>query len=115
MVKAGVSNDALLEATSEMVQGLVDAELGGYLVKKRIALQGRGKRGGARTIVATNRGQCWFFLYGFAESEQADIDKDELKALQQVAVELIGLDAHRLAVALASGEITEVCRGQDQT
>jgi len=115
MVKAGVADNALLEAVSEMAQGLVDAELGGHVVKKRVALPGRGKRGGAGTIVATNHGRCWFFLYGFAKNERADIDKNELEALQQVAAELIGFDDHRLAIALAAGEIMEVCRDHDQT
>jgi DNA-binding transcriptional regulator YiaG len=36
-----------------MAGGLIDADLGGHVVKKRVALPGQGKRGGARTIVAT--------------------------------------------------------------
>ena len=53
MRKSGLSDDALSAAVSEMASGLVDADLGGYLVKKRVPLPGKGKRGGARTIVAT--------------------------------------------------------------
>jgi hypothetical protein len=48
-----------------MDQGLIDAESGGGVVKKRIGLAGRGKRGGARTRIATNKGNRWFFVYGF--------------------------------------------------
>ena len=44
MRKAGLSDRALLDAVSEMAQGLIDADLGGHVVKKRIALPGRGKR-----------------------------------------------------------------------
>jgi hypothetical protein len=36
--KAGLTGDALCEAVSEMAQGLVDADLGGHVVKKRVAL-----------------------------------------------------------------------------
>jgi hypothetical protein len=54
--KAALTDTALLIAVSEMQQGLIDADLGGHLVKKRVALPGQGKRGGARTIVATKRG-----------------------------------------------------------
>lgn len=57
-----LADDALIQAVSEMAQGLVDADLGGHVVKKRVALPGRGKRRGARTIVATNLGDRWFFL-----------------------------------------------------
>lgn len=53
MKKAGLTDEALCAAVEEMSQGLVDADLGGDVLKKRVALPGQGKRGGARTIVAT--------------------------------------------------------------
>lgn len=46
-----------------MNSGWIDAQLGGGLVKKRIALGSAGQRGRARVIVATNVGGRWFFLY----------------------------------------------------
>ena len=70
MRKAGLTDDALCDAVSEMAQGLVDADLGGHVVKKRVALPGQGKRGGARTIVATKMADRWFFLYGFGKNER---------------------------------------------
>lgn len=97
-----------------MVQGLIDADLGGNVVKKRIGLPGQGKRGGARTIVATKMAGRWFFLYGFGKSERANIDKDELKVLQEVAKELLELNDRQLAVALSAGEIMEVCNDNDK-
>ena len=48
-----------------MEQGLIDADLGGGVVKKRIALPGKGKSGGSRTIVANRKNSHWFFVYGF--------------------------------------------------
>lgn len=114
MRKAGLTDDALCEAVSEMVQGLDDADLGGHVVKKRVALPRQGKRGGARTIVATKLADRWFFLYGFGKNERANIDKDELKMLQEVAKEFLGFDDRQLAAALAAGEIVEVCNGNDQ-
>ncbi|NYT56190.1 type II toxin-antitoxin system RelE/ParE family toxin [Eoetvoesia caeni] len=106
--KVGVSNDALCKAVSEMSQGLIDADLGGYVVKKRVTLPGQGKRGGGRTIVATKLSDRWFFLYGFSKSERNNIDKDELKMLQEIARELLSFDGRQLAIALAAGEIQEV-------
>ena len=77
-------------------------------VKKRVALQGQGKRGGARTIVATKRGRRWFFLYGFEKSERSNVDQFELKVLQEVAKELLEFDDRQLAAALTAGEIVEI-------
>lgn len=41
MRKAGLTDDALCEAVSEMAEGLVDADLGGHVVKKRVPYPGR--------------------------------------------------------------------------
>lgn len=114
MRKAGLTDDALCKAVSEMSQGLVDADLGGHVVKKRVALPGQGKRGGARAIVATRMADRWFFLYGFGKNERANIDKDELRVFQEVAKDLLGLDDWELANALSAGEIVEACDGNDQ-
>ena len=96
-----------------MTLGLVDADLGGHVVKKWVTLPRQGKRGGARTIVATKIADRWFFLYGFGKNERANIDKDELKVFQEVAKELLGFDDRQLATALSAGEIVEVCDGND--
>jgi hypothetical protein len=111
MRKVGLADAALRSAVAEMTQGLVDADLGGHLVKKRVALSGQGKRGGARTIVATKLEDRWFFLYGFSKNERANIDRDELKIFQEIAKELLGLDDRQLEIALSIGEIVEVCDG----
>ena len=115
MRNVGLTDDALCEAVSEMAQGLVDADLGGHVVKNRVALPGQGKRGGARTIVAAKMADRWFFLYGFGKNERASIDKDELKVFQEVAKELLGFDDRQLATVLTAGEIVEVCNGNDET
>ncbi len=115
MRKAGLSDQALSKAVAEMAKGMVDADLGGHLLKKRVALPGQGKRGGARTIVATKREGNWFFLFGFEKNERANIDQDELKALQEVAKELLDLKDRRLAAAVAAGEIEEVLDGDEST
>ncbi|MGH8575764.1 MAG: type II toxin-antitoxin system RelE/ParE family toxin [Gammaproteobacteria bacterium] len=113
MRKMGLSDATLCGPVPEMEHGLIDADLGG-LVKKRVALPGRGKRGGARTIVATNRGDRWFFLYGFGKNERANIDRDELRFFQEVAKELVGLDAVQITAALSAGEIVEICYGDEE-
>ncbi|NYT83029.1 type II toxin-antitoxin system RelE/ParE family toxin [Alcaligenaceae bacterium] len=115
MRKAGLTDEVLRHAISERAQGLVDANLGGHVVKKRVSVPGQGKRGGARTIVATKFAGRWFFLYGFSKNERVNIDKDELKIFQEMAKELLAFDDQHLAVALAAGEIVQVCNDNDQT
>lgn len=114
MRKAGLTDAALYDAVDEMINGLVDADLGGHLLKKRIALPGQGKRGGARTIVATKMADRWFYLYGFGKNERANIDKDELKTLQEIARDLLRLDDKELRTALKSGAIREVFNGKSE-
>jgi hypothetical protein len=74
----------------------------------------RANGGGARTIVATNWGDRWFFLYGFGKNERANIDQDELRLFQEVAKELLGFDDRQIAKALSAGEIAEVSHGNDE-
>lgn len=113
MRKSGLSDDALATAVDEMAHGLIDAELGGHLVKKRLPLPGQGKRGGARTIVATRFGGRWFFLFGFGKNERDNIDDQELKALLAIAKDWLDLDDALLSVALREGNITEVDYGEE--
>lgn len=115
MKTAGLTDNDLCKAVSEMTEGLIDADLGGGLIKKRVPLPGQGKRGGARTIVATKLSDRWFFLYGFGKNERANIDKSELKMLQEVGKEFLSFDDRQLATALGAGEIVEMCNANEQT
>ena len=109
MRKTELTDAALCAAVREMSQGLIDADLGGGLVKKRVGIAGRGKRGGARTLVATNKGSRWFFVFGFEKNERANIDADELEALQELATQLLMRSNDELAIAVADGALKEIC------
>lgn len=111
MRKAGLTDKSLCDAVDEMSEGLIDADLGGHVFKKRVALPGRGKRGGARTIVATNLEGRWFFMFGFAKNERANIDKDELRALQELAEQYLALEDQQLDLAIRNDKIMEVDYG----
>lgn len=106
--KEGVTDPMLWAAVIEMENGLIDADLGGHLVKKRIALPGRGKRGGARSLVAYRLGDCAFFVYGFAKNERDSIDDRELKALKLLASALLGWTPEQTGHALREGALIEV-------
>ena len=107
--KTLLSDAALCRAVAEMEQGLIDADLGGGLVKKRVPLPGRGKSGGARTLVATNKAGRWIFVFGFEKNERDNIEDAELAALQNIAADLLKLDAKDLYAAVASGVLQEIC------
>lgn len=109
MRKTELSDEALYSAVIEMTQGLIDADLGGGILKKRVGLSGRGKRGGARTLVATNKGNRWIFVYGFEKNERANISDDELEALKDIAAELLARTGKQLDEALNDGSLTEIC------
>lgn len=98
----------LREAVREMQDGLIDARLGGHLLKKRIALPGKGKRGSARTIVATRLSGTWIFLIGFNKNERDSISPDELEALQQIATLYLSLDSMQLQTLMQTDELSEV-------
>lgn len=95
-------------AVAEIAAGLVDADLGGHMVKKRIPLAGRGKRGGARCIVAYQSDHHTFFVYGFAKNERDNIDADELEAFRILAAGLQRYDAASIVRAIESDQLSEV-------
>jgi hypothetical protein len=109
MRKTELTDTALCSAVAEMAQGLIDADLGGGVVKKRVGLAGRGKSGGARTLVATNKGTRWFFVFGFEKSDRANIGTDELEALQNIAHELLARTGSQLDLAVSDRALEEIC------
>jgi hypothetical protein len=88
--KEGLTDEALVVAVTEMEDGLIDADLGGHVYKKRAAIEGQGKSGGLRTILAFKVGNKSFFMFGFAKNKQGNINKKELKSLKLMAKILLG-------------------------
>ena len=106
--KTLLSNTALLKAIAGMERGLVDADLGGNVYKKRVALPGRGKSGSTRTLIATNREDLWIFMYGFEKNERENITQAELAYLQGIAQIFLTYSSDELQLAIAKGEFLEV-------
>jgi hypothetical protein len=111
--KAPVPDAALCTAVVEMAAGLVEADLGGGVYKKRIAMPGRGKSSGARVIVGTNRLTRWFFLFGFEKNERSTIDDRELLSLQTAAAVFLRMSSEQLERAIQAGEFTEICHEEE--
>ncbi len=108
VTKTELTDGLLLTAVREMEQGLIDAELGGGVVKKRIALKGKGKRGSTRTLIATNKHNRWFFIFGFEKNERANISDKELKYLKQLANSLLKSSDSDLLIALENKTLLEI-------
>ena len=110
--KEDFPDKSLCAAADEMSRGLIDANLGGGLVKKRIARPGTGKSSGFRTLLATNKNDKWFFVYGFAKNDRDNIENQELLALKRLAAVLLGMDANAINKLLADKELKEICKNE---
>jgi len=108
-----MTNDGLREAIERAERGLVDADLGGGIIKQRIAQSGQGRSGGYRMIIAYRAGARAVFLYGFAKRERENIDPDELLTLREIGAVWLAADASRIAQALKNAAIQEVADGKD--
>jgi hypothetical protein len=106
--KAGIGDVALCEAIRDAERGLIAADLGGGVIKQRIARPGGGKSGGFRTLIVFRAGTRAFFVHGFAKNEKDNIGKDELVALKKLASELVAYDDKAIVRVIASGTLTEV-------
>ncbi len=113
--KEGLNDLSLCNAVREMTEGLYEADLGGGLLKKRVARAGQGKRGGFRTLIATNKEDHWFFVYGFLKNERSNIDKDEEHGLKKLAEYLLSLSGQELKNSMLNDGLIEViCDEKDQ-
>ena len=112
-VSERLPDTALCKAVAEMKRGLIDADLGGLLYKKRIGRPGSGKSGGYRTLLSARIGGRYVFLLGFSKSEKANITPEERKALQFAGKVFLDLSREALAKALKAGVLLEVHCEQD--
>jgi hypothetical protein len=106
--KARIGDDDLREAVDRADQGLIDADLGGGLIKQRIARFGQGRSRGFRTIIAWRSKQRSIFVYGFAKNRRDNISDADLTAFRDLAALLLGYDGAELKRAVVAGELLEV-------
>lgn len=111
--KEGIADAALEAAIDQAEKGQIDADLGGEVIKQRISRPGQGKSRGYRTIVLFRRGARAFFVYGFAKSDRANMDRDEREQFVVAAKYVLALNEDRLAELLAKGDFVEV-KGYEQ-
>jgi hypothetical protein len=106
------SDDGLVDAVQRAVRGLIDADLGGQLIKQRVARPGQGKRGGFRLLVGFGPHRS-VFLFGFAKNERENIEAAELKTLRDIAGSFLKANDEQIAQALKDGTLIEVQHGNE--
>jgi hypothetical protein len=103
-----IEPDVLIDAIARAERGIVDAELGGGVIKQRIARPGQGRSGGYRTIIVFRQGERAFFVYGFAKSGRDNITRDEAESFKQAAKELLALSDMQIEKLIANGGLMEI-------
>jgi len=91
----------------------VDADLGGGVIKQRVARPGKGKSGGYRTLILFRQGDRAIFAFGFAKSAQANISKADLALLRNAAAEALEWSDEELDRLVASETLVEIDDGND--
>ena len=67
----------MCEAIHRARRDLIDADLGGGIIRQRIAHKDGGRFGGFRTIMLFRRGELAFIVYGFAKRDLKNLRWEE--------------------------------------
>ena len=113
--REGLTDLHICQAIGEMNEGLIDADLGVGLFKKRIAMPGQGKRGGWRSLLGFQSGNKAFFLYLFPKSRRDNINAAEMKVLKRLTKYYLTLKPAEIKAALQCGELREVHCNEKRT
>jgi hypothetical protein len=108
-----IADASLAEAIERAERGTIDADLGGGLIKQRVARQGQGRSGGYRMMIAFRTKNRAVFLLGFAKSERENISPDELAALRELVKVWLHAPERDIATALKQGVLQEVTKDED--
>ncbi|WP_301182315.1 type II toxin-antitoxin system RelE/ParE family toxin [Sphingobium sp. SA916] len=111
--KERIADSGLRDAVQRAESGLVDADLGGGVIKQRVARTGQGRSGGYRTLILLRHGDRAIFAFGFAKSAQANISKADLALLRNAATEALEWNDEELDRLVASGTLVEIDDGND--
>ncbi|MGC2422795.1 MAG: type II toxin-antitoxin system RelE/ParE family toxin [Nitrospirota bacterium] len=103
-----IEDQSLREAIQRAERGLVDADLGGGIIKQRVARTGEGRSGGFRLLIAYRSGNRAVFLYGFAKGERDNIAVDELETLREIGAAWLEAEQERLEHAIEKGLLKEI-------
>ena len=108
--KNSIDDSVLIEAVDRAKNGLIDADLGGGVIKQRIARKGQGKSRGYRSIIIISYGEMAFFVFGFPKNERDNLRQDEEEEYREMARYLLSMPEKDLSEGLAKGDFLEVER-----
>lgn len=111
--KQGIPNAALIEAVARADRGLIDADLGGGVIKQRIARKGEGKSGGYRAVIIYRFGARAVFLFGFAKSDRSSLSAAELVGFREVGAGILKATDDEMERAVSIGRFLEVKNDED--
>ena len=106
--KAGITDLPLCGSIRDAERGLIAADLGGGVIKQRIARPDRGKSDGYRVLIVFRVGKRAFFIHGFAKGDKDNVERDELVALKKLAAVWLAYDDRTIARVIAMGALVEV-------
>jgi len=109
-----IDDSCLREAIDRAERGLVDADLGGGIIKQRVARAGRGRAGGYRLLIAYRSADRAVFLYGFAKNERDNITDDELETLREIGAAWLDSKDESLEDAIKVGILMETNYGDEK-
>jgi hypothetical protein len=110
--REAIGDNSLVAAIEAAKRGLVDADLGGGLIKQRVARPGQGKRGGFRMLIGFRTDRA-IFLFGFAKNERDNVDDKQLTTLREIVASWFAADDKKIARALKDGLLIEVKHGEE--
>lgn len=111
--KERIGDDALCEAIRRAEEGLIDADLGGGLLKQRVAREGAGKSGGYRTLIFFRSGERAIFAFGFAKNDKTNLNAEELVELKKAAKEYLAFSQHQIDALVKIERLKEVNDGDE--
>jgi hypothetical protein len=94
--KEGIADDAVCEAVNRAERGLIDADLGGGVIKQRVPRPGEGRSGGFRSIILYRTTEWAFFVYGYPKSERENIAEAALEGFRNLAKDVFTYSADDL-------------------
>jgi hypothetical protein len=106
--REGISDATLVAAINQANGGLIDADLGGGLIKQRVAREGGGKSGGYRTLVFFRHEERAIFAFGFAKSDRANLSAAELKVYKKAAKIVLALTQAQIDTEVREERLFEV-------
>lgn len=106
--REGLADSKLVEAIQEIENGLIDADYGGGLIKKRVARDGGGKSGGYRSIIAYRSKTRCIFMFCFAKNDKENLDRKEVVAYKNAAAIYLGFNNIEISTAMEKREMEEV-------